>query len=630
MDSIDLSTICLRVAADPGSAAAENGDVVGSIPEHDPLSKVFVNDMKSWLNTCTKGHEKCTRSISGKALDAWHAQLPTRCLRIGSIDDSGSPNCYLEETLGQTGHYVTLSHRWCDTTETSKTTVLNYEERKSGRNLNLPVLFKDTMRLAFKLGIPYVWIDSVCIIQDGNEWESESLKMADYYQQSIFTVAAAIGTDADGLGLTRIPNRLMPRLARLPYYDKSGQQKGYFYVYQSAQKLTESYSLALTNADLLTRGWVFQEWLLSRRIACFASREPGQRIFFQCQSDPPMNETRDVVKVSESGFFFGDHIRFATDSPPVLWAQWQLAVRKYSAASLTQPEKDRIIALAGVAKECCEAIRSLAESAKYREKARDVTPAVQLDAGDRFIDAYVAGLWLRNIHSELLWDQRCDKTFPRKRVPGIPTWSWASILVPVDWGYQDRAGTCSCELHGVLTENGTYLDAEHILLERQGATEVPLAPHGLDVSTKYGILRLWGRRVSVQVLGDFTRDDWNRRDKMSIPGLDISDFADWRNLTKICLASRPLAICGWGSLEHPDFQEAAAGQRLSTLEALAISEYRAGEFGGTYHTVWNVLFVLSVQRDIGQCYERVGMGRISGLDAEKEMNTTAGKDVMLC
>jgi hypothetical protein len=37
-----------------------------------------------------------------------------------------------------------------------------------------------------------------------------------------------------------------------------------------------------------------------------------------------------------------------------------------------------------------------------------------------------------------------------------------------------------------------------------------------------------------------------------------------------------------------------------------------------------------VQRDIGQCYEGVGMGRISRLDVEREMNTTAGKDLMLC
>jgi hypothetical protein len=147
--------------------------------------------------------------------------------------------------------------------------------------------------------------------------------------------------------------------------------------------------------------------------------------------------------------------------------------------------------------------------------------------------------------------------------------------------YLSTGGTRTEQGHAVANfaafqqKSGRILGRAHFVGAARGDGGSPGSTRGLDISTKNGILRHWGRRVSVQVLGDFTRDDWNRRDKMSIPRLDISDFADWRNLTKICLASRPLTICGWGSLEHPDFQEAATGQRLSTLGA-SISEYRAG------------------------------------------------------
>jgi hypothetical protein len=128
----------------------------------------------------------------------------------------------LEETLGSLGSYITLSHRWNHYTEVSKTTQENCEERKLGRLL-LPELLKDALYLAFICGIKYVWIDSVCIIQEGEDFERESVKMVSCYQKLLFRIATTINSSEGGLELGKTPTSLLPRLARLPYRDKPGQ-----------------------------------------------------------------------------------------------------------------------------------------------------------------------------------------------------------------------------------------------------------------------------------------------------------------------------------------------------------------------------------------------------------------------
>lgn len=89
--------------------------------------------------------------------------------------------------------------------------------------------------------------------------------------------------------------------------------------------------------------------------------------------------------------FFGDRINFTGQYPSLLWGQWQLGVAKYSPASLTKAE-DRIVALAGIAKECREAIWSMARSGNHRDRSEGTTPTIQLDADSEFLDAYIAGL----------------------------------------------------------------------------------------------------------------------------------------------------------------------------------------------------------------------------------------------
>jgi hypothetical protein len=58
---------------------------------------------------------------------------------------------------------------------------------------SLPALFQDAVVATRNLGIPYLWIDSICIIQDSKQdWEAESAKMGSVYRNAYVTIAASV------------------------------------------------------------------------------------------------------------------------------------------------------------------------------------------------------------------------------------------------------------------------------------------------------------------------------------------------------------------------------------------------------------------------------------------------------
>jgi len=124
---------------------------------------------------CIKNHPTCSKPF-GPAIKFLNAPLPTRCIRIDDIDSNGNIKAHLEETLDASGCYMTLNHRWNAATENCITTTKNIDSRKLGNQFDLPKLFKGSLFVVFKFGIKYVWIDSLCIIQDGDDFKKEILR----------------------------------------------------------------------------------------------------------------------------------------------------------------------------------------------------------------------------------------------------------------------------------------------------------------------------------------------------------------------------------------------------------------------------------------------------------------------
>ena len=186
----------------------------------------------------------------------------------------------LSETRGAVGRYVTLTHRWTKLTESSATTFANYESRKQLVDMTtLSLTFQDAFEIVHKLGVQYIWIDALCIIQDSSEdWEREASNMRSIYEFAWLNIAVAGSETEDG----RIFMERYPRLSRpckLPDSLLSGyiaEFDGPVYAYLSSQ----CYAKAVFDGFLTRRGWILQERILSPRTVYFGREE----IFWECSS----------------------------------------------------------------------------------------------------------------------------------------------------------------------------------------------------------------------------------------------------------------------------------------------------------------------------------------------------------
>ncbi|KAL1867676.1 hypothetical protein Daus18300_006231 [Diaporthe australafricana] len=342
--------------------------------------------------------------------------LPSRCLEI-VLGDDGQCWFWLRETAGEVGKYVILSHRWVPDTARVRTLRCNYADRVGGSDETAPVapgdvtkLFHEAAQLTAQLGVKYIWIDSLCIIQDDDDdWKHEATKMASYYENAWLTIA---GSSGEGLCLP-IDQEVLPPVVNLPYLDETGQRAGELLIQPvSNPHLRTLYTQAITDSELLSRGWVFQEWLLSSRIAAF-SKTAG--VFLVCSEDLPQSALLND-KVQERQDLPDKSYKNALDLSLVgqsdIAESWRRVVEAYSGLNLTKLTSDRLISLAGVASEFGTALGAAQNALQWR------TPPPPAE--------YLCGLWRQDLSRGLQWEI-VDRRRPLVRVPGFPSWTWASL-----------------------------------------------------------------------------------------------------------------------------------------------------------------------------------------------------------
>ena len=142
--------------------------------------------MENHLACCYERRELCKQISSF---------LPKRILDIRLSPDTIK---LVETEPNSSDRYVALSYCW-GITHPLTTTILSIEERKSVIEMSfLPKTFKDAIFLTRRLGLRYIWIDSLCIIQDSAvDWEVESAKMATVYEQAYLTIAVSSSSSCD-------------------------------------------------------------------------------------------------------------------------------------------------------------------------------------------------------------------------------------------------------------------------------------------------------------------------------------------------------------------------------------------------------------------------------------------------
>jgi hypothetical protein len=217
--------------------------------------------MKLWMTICRRYHTKCNkRCVSG-----WQPMLPKRVLDVGN---SASHSSQLVSG-NKPGQYATLSHCWGarQPLTTSKATIADREREIA--DTQLPPTFKDVVIVCRQIGIQYLWIDSLRILQDSVEdWESEAAAMSDIYHYSMFTIAAA-GAEDSTKGCFQARNGLTTwswfgTLFGTP--SRISRDLGYYMsLYFEQFDDRDNY--------LSSRAWVLQEQLLSCRTLVFGCEE---------------------------------------------------------------------------------------------------------------------------------------------------------------------------------------------------------------------------------------------------------------------------------------------------------------------------------------------------------------------
>jgi hypothetical protein len=134
---------------------------------------------------------------------------------------------------------------------------------------SLPLTFRDVITFIRTLGYEYIWIDSLCIVQDDdNDWRREAKCMGAYYGGAALTIASTGGNDCNSGLFSHAPVSSF-------HIKLDGHVKGTI----SARTIISHGLQAVwnniqsENLPALRRGWIFQERLLSRRVLHFTQRE---------------------------------------------------------------------------------------------------------------------------------------------------------------------------------------------------------------------------------------------------------------------------------------------------------------------------------------------------------------------
>jgi hypothetical protein len=355
-------------------------------PIHQDLSSEasFVL-VKEWVQKCDKYH---------KCYQGQEARFPTRVIDV-SLEDphllvSGSnPSPNLP--------YMTLSHCWGGE-QPLTTTLSTIEQRKTRISMDsLPALYRDAIIVTRRLGINYLWIDSLCIIQDSKEdWATEAARMGDVYRLSYLTIFSLTSRNChEGILVQRTPSTDLSCAT------------------SKTSTPPRSKADIFKTAPLLQRAWAVQERLLSSRILYYSTEE----MFWEClgctaressfrfkpffRYTPYQYDKHECTQVKPSLVLPLDENPSFPVSPP---SDWHAIVAEYTRCQLTL-SSDKLPALSGLAS------------------------VFKRNTGY----TYLAGLWKEDFANALLWyapNNTSRQRLPVKMYRG-PSWSWVSTDLAV-------------------------------------------------------------------------------------------------------------------------------------------------------------------------------------------------------
>lgn len=339
-----------------------------------------------WVSECLLNHADC--SAPGQNF------LPQRLLHVTNTVN------HLTITDTETDQhgskpYAALSYCWGGDQQ-FKTTKENLNVRTRDP-LILPKTIQDAVCVTRRLGLEYLWVDSMCIIQDDEEDKADQVsQMHKIFENAFVTIASTCATGCkDGF---LYPRRGIDTFrVHMEFADGAS---GSVVLFPKAPRGRDE--------PLSKRAWTLQETMLSRRILSYGSRQMRwfckgmTRSHGGAKLDPdyaieasfrPVSEMMvDLPKMRKNSR------RMRVDPTSLPWTE---LVEAYTQRSLSVPA-DKLIAISAIA-------QSISDTIPWAKTG------------------YFAGTWRERFIEQLLWSMSTREIGPRPAEHRAPSWSWASV-----------------------------------------------------------------------------------------------------------------------------------------------------------------------------------------------------------
>ncbi|KAK3985442.1 hypothetical protein QBC44DRAFT_404620 [Cladorrhinum sp. PSN332] len=495
-------------------------------------SKRTFQTAKAWLQNCkvSPAHAGCQKTSN---LVGDSDSLPSRLIYVPPSEEGDADPFLVNGSDAQGQPYVALSYCW-GLTPTIRTIKSNIPQhfRSIGRINSLPATIRDAILATRFLGISYIWIDALCIIQDDpQDWSSEAKRMHLVYLNAALTISSLTSkASTDPFFLPSKVRSVYP--VPIPFWEPKCERpawaqdtKASFHTHAILRDfLHQSTTFISLTGPINTRGWTLQEQLLSTRTLLF-----GKGILHWeclCQYTTEADPTSSLPRIRHLAGEVPQteakcRIRGMGDDKQVSWTKgvfevWQDLVGELTRREFTRFE-DRLPAFMGVARFMVDnGVLSAAGDSNKEEME------------------FVGGIWKgQRLLESLCW----NVTAPVKEVPEPedfmqPSWTWVGVKGEIGFQYMDRSGR---------------EDREPVPKVMVGNVGAEIDPVTFRVS---GSITLRGRLYRKKVLEGLFKSEWGGSSKYSFDYEGLSNRDDLYILELLAFPPGPLPT-GFGYPIYP-------------------------------------------------------------------------------